>query len=87
MASTKKISYKLLEINALGRLKMLFQIPYILKSSGGACPRTPLAAQAFGARDQASPNKSNLATALRLQLNLSTTASLGTEESGHCRQV
>ena len=50
-----KISYKLLEINALGRLKMLFQIPYILKSSGGACPRTPLAAQAFGARDWPPP--------------------------------
>ena len=28
---------KLLEINALGRLKMLFQRPWI---SGGACPRT-----------------------------------------------
>ena len=33
------------------RLKMLFQIPYISKSSGGACPWTPLAARAFGTPD------------------------------------
>ena len=30
---------------------MLFQRPYISKSPGGACLRTPLAAHAFGARD------------------------------------
>ena len=42
---------KLLEINALRRLKMLFQRSYSSKSSGEACPRTPLAARAFGARD------------------------------------
>ena len=54
----------------LGRLKMLFQRRYISKSSGGAYPRTPLAAQAFGACDCPAPppptplNKSNLATAL-----------------------
>ena len=54
-----------LEINALRRLKMLFQRPCSSKSSEGACPRTPLAARAFGARDGAPPpNKSNLATAL-----------------------
>ena len=58
---------KLLEINALRRLKMLFQRSYSSKSSGEACPRTPLAARAFGARDCPPPtlNKSNLATALR----------------------
>ena len=45
----------MLEINALGRLKMLFQRPYILKSSGGACPRTTLAARSFGACDWPPP--------------------------------
>ena len=35
---------KFLEINALRRLKMLFQRPYSSKSSGGACPRIHLAA-------------------------------------------
>ena len=49
---------------------MLFQRPYISKSPGGACLRTPLAAHAFGARDcpplpPPPPNKSNLATAVR----------------------
>ena len=44
------ISFKW-EINTLRRLKMLFQRPYISKSPGGACLRTPLAAHAFGARD------------------------------------
>ena len=39
----------------LGRLKMLFQRRYISKSSGGAYPRTPLAAQAFGACDCPAP--------------------------------
>ena len=29
------------ELNAVKRLKMLFQRPYISKSSGGACPWTP----------------------------------------------
>ena len=47
---------------------MLFQRPYISKSYGGACPRTSLAARAFGAHDSPPtpppPNKSNLATAL-----------------------
>ena len=41
---------------------MLFQRPYISKFSGGACPRTPLAARAFCARDcviAPTPNKSN----------------------------
>ena len=48
-----------MEINFLGRLKMLLQRPYISKPSGGAChgvlvcPPPP-------------PNKSNLATALQL---------------------
>ena len=52
-----------MEINGLGRLKMLFQRPYISKPYGGAChgaldgcrrpPPTP-------------PNKSHLATALQL---------------------
>ena len=41
----------LLEINALEGLKMLYLRPYISKSSGGACPRTALAAHAFCARD------------------------------------
>ena len=39
------------EINTLGRLKMPFQRPYSSKFSRGACPRTSLAACAFGARD------------------------------------
>ena len=44
---------------------MLFQKPYISKSSGGACPRTPLAARALGALDcPPPPNKSSLATGL-----------------------
>ena len=42
---------KLLEINYLRRLKMLFQRSYSSKSSEEACPRTPLAARAFGDRD------------------------------------
>ena len=45
---------------------MLFQRPYSLKSSGGACPWSPVAARAFGARYCPPPsNKSNLTTALR----------------------
>ena len=50
-----------MEINSLGRLKMLLQRPYISKHSGGAC---------LGVLDSAPPppttNKSNLATALQL---------------------
>ena len=48
-----------MEINALGRLKMLFQRPYISKPYGGAC---------HGALDgcRPPPNKSHLATALQL---------------------
>ena len=49
-----------MEINSLGRLKMLLQRPYISKPSGGAC---------LGVLDcppPPSPNKSNLATALQL---------------------
>ena len=53
-----------MEINALGRLKMLFQRPYISKPYGGAC---------HGALDGYRPppppppaNKSHLATALQL---------------------
>ena len=65
---------KLLESNALRRLKMLFQRPWI---SGEACPRTPLAARAFGDRDcppSPPPPKKNL-TFLRhcyCQINTST---------------
>ena len=44
-------SMNLLEIDALGRLKMLFQRPYISKPLEGACPLTPLAARVLGARD------------------------------------
>ena len=56
---------------------MLFQRPYILKSSGGAYPRTTLAARPFGAPDCRLPppptptNKSNLATALSKALRKS----------------
>ena len=50
---------------------MLFQRPYILKSSGGAYPRTTLAARPFGAPDCPPPNKSNLATALSKALRKS----------------
>ena len=46
-----------MEINSLGRLKMLLQRPYISKPSGGAC---------LGVLDSPPPNKSNLATALQL---------------------
>ena len=48
-----------MEINSLGRLKMLLQRPYISKPSGGAC---------LGVLDcpPPPPNKSNLATALQL---------------------
>ena len=49
-----------MEINALGRLKMLFQRPYISKPYGGAC---------HGALDGCPPpprNKSHLATTLQL---------------------
>ena len=35
--------------------KCYFRDPYILKSSGGACPRTTLAAHSFGARDWLPP--------------------------------
>ena len=51
MASVILVTYKKREINALGRLKMLFQRPYISKTLGVACLRTPVAARAFGARD------------------------------------
>ena len=72
MASTKKNEARIKQstlfkwkINALGRLKMLFQRPHISKSSRGASPRTPVAARAFGARDcPPTLDKSNLATAL-----------------------
>ena len=52
-----------MEINALGRLKMLFQRPYISKPSGGTC---------HGARDCHPPphNKSNLATVLQLNVHV-----------------
>ena len=49
-----------MEINSLGRLKMLLQRPYISKPSGGAC---------LGVLDcppLPPPNESNLATALQL---------------------
>ena len=46
---------KSLGINALWRLTMLFERPYSLKSSGWACPRTPLAARVFGACDSPPP--------------------------------
>ena len=57
------------EINTLGRLKMPFQRPYSSKFSRGACPRTSLAARAFGARDSPHP-PANLATALIYELGL-----------------
>ena len=56
---------------------MLFQRPYISKTLGGACLRTPVAARAFGARDcpppnpPNPPNKSNLATALHKEMKKS----------------
>ena len=53
---------------------MLFQRPYISKTLGGACLRTPVAARAFGARDcppPPLPNKSNLATALHKEMKKS----------------
>ena len=57
-------------MNALGRLKMLYQRPYISNTLGG----TPLAACGFGARDSPTPppppHKSNLATALHKPRNL-----------------
>ena len=47
---------------------------YISKSSGGACPRTPLATQAFSTLDCPPPPpasaKSNLATALHYQVTI-----------------
>ena len=55
-------------MNALGRLKMLYQRPYISNTLGG----TPLATCGFGARDPPPPpqKKSNLATALHKPRNL-----------------
>ena len=56
---------KLLQIDALRRLKMLFQRPYSSKSSGGARTWTSLAACALGAHDW----HPNLATALLVDQN------------------
>ena len=58
----------------LQRLKIVGN--YISKSSGGACPRTPLANQAFSTLDCPPPHppppsaKSNLATALHYQVTI-----------------
>ena len=82
MASTKKNQVNIKqstflkwEINALGRLKMIFQRPYISKSSGGVCSRAPLAARGFGARD-CSPPPINLTLLRHWFSNLSHTSSL-----------
>ena len=51
--------------------KCYFRDPYISKSSGEACPRTPPATQAFGTRHcPPPPNKSNLPTALHYQVTI-----------------
>ena len=70
----KAVSVKVIYL-WLQRLKIAWN--YISKSSGGACPRTPLATiKAFGTRDCPPPKKkkkkknSNLATALHYQVTI-----------------
>ena len=61
-----------MEINALGRLKMLFQRPYISKPYGGACHGALDGGGGgggggfFWGAPPPPPNKSHLATALQL---------------------
>lgn len=61
---------------------MLFQRPYISKSSGGACPRIPQQlASCFSTREcppPPTPNKSSLSTALNNTQQLERAGFLGT---------